>query len=75
MTMAPFGEPEESRPVFRALRALRDEIRESWPGEAPDAFGELSMGMSGDFEVAAEEGATLLRIGRMLYTPDESSGS
>ena len=75
MTMAPFGEPEESRPVFRALRALRDEIRESWPGEAPDAFRELSMGMSGDFEVAAEEGATLLRIGRMLYTPDESSES
>ena len=73
MTMAPFGDPEQSRPVFRALRTLRDEIQETWPGGAPEAFGDLSMGMSGDFEVAAEEGATLLRIGRILYTPEESS--
>ena len=68
MTMAAVGEPEEARPIFRALRELRDEIAETLPEPSRPAFSELSMGMSDDFEVAAEEGATLLRIGRILYT-------
>jgi pyridoxal phosphate enzyme (YggS family) len=63
MTMAPLdSDPESARPVFRALRELRDELRTpSVP--LPD----LSMGMSGDFEVAIEEGATLIRIGSALF--------
>ena len=48
---------EDSRPAFRALRELRDR----------HGLGELSMGMSGDFEVAVEEGATMVRIGRALF--------
>ena len=57
MTMAPFGEPEESRPFFRALRML---------GEL-HGLSQLSMGMSNDYEVAVEEGATLLRVGSALF--------
>ena len=66
MTMAPFAEnPEEARPVFQRLRTLRDRLRDiSSPGPALD---ELSMGMSRDFEVAIEEGATIIRVGRTLY--------
>ncbi|CAM3726677.1 YggS family pyridoxal phosphate-dependent enzyme [Cohnella lubricantis] len=65
MTMAPLESgPEETRPVFRGLRKLRDELN------AREAFGEpiteLSMGMSGDFEVAIEEGATWVRLGSVL---------
>jgi hypothetical protein len=64
MTMAPAtDDPERARPVFAALAALRDEAR-GLPG-AP-ALTELSMGMTDDFEVAVEEGATLVRIGRGL---------
>ncbi len=65
MTMAPYStNAEEARPVFSALRALRDELvarraAECWP--------HLSMGMSGDFEVAIEEGATLVRIGTAIF--------
>jgi uncharacterized pyridoxal phosphate-containing UPF0001 family protein len=64
MTMAPFvDDPEDVRPVFRTLREIRDEAcaRGYLDGR------ELSMGMSGDFEVAVEEGATIVRIGRILY--------
>ena len=68
MTMAREGEPEEARPVFRALRELKNEIAASLPESRSARFSELSMGMSADFEVAVEEGATLLRIGRILYT-------
>ncbi len=65
MTVAPLAnDPETVRPVFRELRALRDRLR---VGVAGDAFCELSMGMSGDFEVAIEEGATMVRIGRALF--------
>lgn len=60
MTIAPYhDDPEASRPVFRALRNLRDRL----------ALGALSMGMSGDFEVAAEEGATYVRVGSALFAP------
>ena len=56
--------PEESRPAFRALRELRDGLREK-PGG--DSLRELSMGMSADFEVAVEEGATIVRIGSAIF--------
>lgn len=70
MTMAPLeSEAEDTRPVFRALRELRDEInRASWT-EKP--LTELSMGMSGDFEVAVEEGATWVRLGTVLVGKEE----
>ena len=58
MTIAPYNDdPEASRPVFRKLRGLRDTL----------GLKELSMGMSGDFEVAAEEGATYVRVGSALF--------
>jgi len=63
MTMAPLVEdPEQTRPVFRALREIRDRHREKVPG-----LVHLSMGMTQDFEVAIEEGADLVRIGTALF--------
>lgn len=66
MTLPPyFNAPDRVRPYFQALRELRDRIRaESLPGIAMD---ELSMGMTGDFEAAIQEGATLVRIGTALF--------
>jgi pyridoxal phosphate enzyme (YggS family) len=66
MTMPPFSEdPEESRPYFRVLKELAESITlEKIPGVA---MRELSMGMSGDFEVAVEEGATLVRVGTAIF--------
>ncbi|WP_010270097.1 YggS family pyridoxal phosphate-dependent enzyme [Paenibacillus senegalensis] len=65
MTMAPFeSEPEQTRPVFRRLRELRDELNERAILDKP--VTELSMGMSNDFEVAVEEGATWVRLGSLL---------
>jgi pyridoxal phosphate enzyme (YggS family) len=62
MTMAPFAaEPEATRPIFRALRELRNAQRARHEG-----LSELSMGMTNDFEVAVEEGATLVRVGSAL---------
>lgn len=64
MTMAPLVEdPEEARPVFRALRLLSGRIRESTGGRLGP---ELSMGMTNDYVVAVEEGATLVRIGSAI---------
>jgi len=64
MTMAPYSDnPEDARPVFRALRELRDELQSSHGHPLP----ELSMGMSGDFVPAIEEGATLVRIGSSIF--------
>jgi pyridoxal phosphate enzyme (YggS family) len=54
---------ELARPSFRALRELRTRLRAAFPGLGP----ELSMGMSDDFEVAVEEGATIVRVGRALF--------
>ncbi len=62
MTVPPLLEPEEVRPHFRKLRELRDSIRGSC-----ENCRELSMGMSDDFEVAIEEGATMIRLGRALF--------
>ncbi len=68
MTMPPFfDDPEGARPYFAELRTLRERLQPLVPqgGE----LKELSMGMSGDFEVAVEEGATLVRIGTALFGP------
>ncbi len=65
MTIAPIvADPEEARPYFRRLRRLRDALAERFPGES---WRHLSMGMTDDFEVAIEEGATLVRIGRAIF--------
>lgn len=64
MTMAPFSEnPEYARPYFRRLRELRDAVETSLGVGLP----RLSMGMSGDYEVAVEEGATWVRLGTVLF--------
>jgi len=64
MTMAPIvSEAELTRPVFRGLRQLRDDIEARCRVKLP----QLSMGMTDDFEVAIEEGATLIRIGRAIF--------
>lgn len=67
MTMAPLSaSPEEARPVFAGLRDLRDRLQRDYP----DAdLTELSMGMTNDFEVAVEEGATIVRVGRAIFAP------
>jgi len=63
MTMPPyFDDPEKARPYFAALRDLRDELSAKYSG-----LKELSMGMSGDFEAAIEEGATIVRIGSAIF--------
>ncbi|MFY9748797.1 MAG: YggS family pyridoxal phosphate-dependent enzyme [Acidobacteriaceae bacterium] len=65
MTIAPFDEnPETARVCFRRLRSLRDTLARENPRID---FRELSMGMSGDFEIAIEEGSTLVRIGTALF--------
>jgi PLP dependent protein len=64
MTMPPwFPDPEAARPYFQALRELRDHLRRLTGLPLP----ELSMGMSGDFAVAVEEGATLVRVGTAIF--------
>ncbi|MEX0725005.1 MAG: YggS family pyridoxal phosphate-dependent enzyme [Planctomycetaceae bacterium] len=66
MTMAPFvDDPEWVRPVFRALKTFRDRLVERQNQRL--LLPELSMGMSGDFDVAVEEGATMVRIGSTLF--------
>jgi len=66
MTIAPQSDdPETVRPVFRRLRELRDEVRTS--GIVGREFVHLSMGMTDDFEVAIEEGATMVRVGRAIF--------
>jgi pyridoxal phosphate enzyme (YggS family) len=59
------GEPEAARPYFKALIALRDRLLAG--GADPSTLGELSMGMSHDFEVAVEEGATMVRVGSAIF--------
>ena len=64
MTIPPYKEnPQEARPFFVELRKLRDELEEEFGLELPH----LSMGMSNDFEVAIEEGATIVRVGTKLF--------
>jgi pyridoxal phosphate enzyme (YggS family) len=67
MAIPPIPErPEDSRPYFQMLRRLRDEVR----SQAPEV-AELSMGMTDDFEVAIEEGASIIRVGRAIFGPRE----
>ncbi len=63
MTMPPFLAPEAVRPYFRALRELRDRLQD----RAGLCLPELSMGMSGDYEVAVAEGSTLVRVGTAIF--------
>ena len=66
MTLPPyFEDPEQSRPFFRRLRELRDEF--AGRGLFANGKGELSMGMTHDFAVAIEEGATMVRIGTAIF--------
>lgn len=68
MTIGPFlPDPEGSRPMFRRLRQLRDELGAL--GQTNVRMEHLSMGMTGDFEVAIEEGATIIRLGTALFGP------
>lgn len=65
MTMAPFvADPETVRPVFASLRALLDALRERFSAQD---WRHLSMGMTDDFEVAVEEGSTMVRVGRAIF--------
>jgi pyridoxal phosphate enzyme (YggS family) len=67
MTMAPIVEhPDQARPVFASLRALRDALRTRFPALP---LAHLSMGMTDDFEAAIAEGATMVRIGRAIFGP------
>jgi pyridoxal phosphate enzyme (YggS family) len=66
MTLPPVPDtPEDARPFFRRLRELRDEWLAA--GVPASMLRELSMGMSGDFEVAIEEGATIVRVGTAIF--------
>ncbi|MCI0337581.1 MAG: YggS family pyridoxal phosphate-dependent enzyme [Acidobacteria bacterium] len=68
MALPPFIEnPEEMRPFFRRLRELRDQAQRA--GVVGEHFNDLSMGMSNDFEVAIEEGATFIRVGTAIFGP------
>lgn len=66
MALPPFfDQPERARPFFRRMRELLDMLRADDP--RPEKLTELSMGMSGDFEVAIEEGATIVRVGTAIF--------
>ena len=71
MTMAPLcDEPEKSRPIFRRLREMQEKV--AGLGIKKVEMGILSMGMSHDFEVAVEEGATMVRVGSRLFKGADS---
>lgn len=71
MTMAPYGASETRlHAVFGGLRDLAEQARTTWRRPFP----ELSMGMSGDFEVAIAEGATLVRVGSAIFSGEEANG-
>lgn len=68
MTMAPRGSSEEARRTFGGLRCLLEELRAGLPAGERECFSELSMGMSEDWPEAIAEGATFVRIGRMIFS-------
>jgi pyridoxal phosphate enzyme (YggS family) len=71
MTLPPlFDEAERARPFFRKLRELRDQLASQ--GVFRDRAGELSMGMTHDYEIAIEEGATIVRIGTAIFGERQS---
>lgn len=63
-------DPENARSFFRDLRRLRDRISTTW-----STVRELSMGMSDDFEIAIEEGSTMIRVGRAIFGPRMTQGT
>jgi uncharacterized pyridoxal phosphate-containing UPF0001 family protein len=66
MTIPPyFDDPEKARPYFARLRDLRDTLLKE--GLEPGLVRELSMGMSHDFEIAVQEGATIVRLGTAIF--------
>jgi uncharacterized pyridoxal phosphate-containing UPF0001 family protein len=66
MTLPPYFEnPDCGRPYFKTLRELRNDVQTQ--GHFGDYPGELSMGMSHDFEIAIEEGATMVRVGTAIF--------
>lgn len=69
---APVDDPEDNRPVFARLRAWRDRLQARDGGQSLQA---LSMGMSRDFEIAIEEGATVVRVGSDLFGPRPAKGA
>lgn len=72
MTMAPYSEnPEDARPVFARCRELFEEMKLAGLGDG--RFNILSMGMSGDYEVAIEEGSNLVRVGSAIFGPRDPS--
>ncbi|HAF66443.1 MAG TPA: hypothetical protein DCG91_01480 [Clostridiales bacterium UBA9857] len=73
MTIVPYSQsPEDARPHFRNLRLLRDDMLNA--GIPADSLKELSMGMSSDYQVAIEEGATVIRLGTALFAPRQGTG-
>ncbi len=73
MIVPPFSEDvEKTRPFFRRLREMRDQLAKN--GAFKNGKGELSMGMSHDFEVAIEEGATVVRVGTAIFGERERPG-
>ncbi|MDR1712908.1 MAG: YggS family pyridoxal phosphate-dependent enzyme [Coriobacteriales bacterium] len=68
MTMAPLGSPDAARTTFAGLRQLRDAWAPRFAGSDHVQLEELSMGMSDDFTIAVQEGATIVRIGRSIWT-------
>ena len=68
MCIPPFDrKPEDARPYFARLRQLRNELETSFASTGTPCFPHLSMGMSQDFEIAIEEGATLVRVGTDIF--------
>ena len=69
MGMATFtSEPDQIRSEFRSLKSIFDHLKETYFKDKED-FKEISMGMSGDYKIALEEGATIVRIGSLLFGP------
>lgn len=74
MVLPPWSaDPEAARPWFRRLRQLRDSLLDA--GAPPACLDELSMGMSHDFEVAIEEGSTMVRVGTAIFGPRSPRGT
>jgi uncharacterized pyridoxal phosphate-containing UPF0001 family protein len=74
MTLAPLVErAEDVRYVFAKLRTIRDRLKDSWSPYFD--LSELSMGMSNDYQVAVEEGATIIRVGRAMIEDTEEARS
>lgn len=70
MTMAPQGDPQGARVTFKGLRELCDQLRATLPEDEAAVFKELSMGMSEDWSCAIEEGSSMVRIGRAIFSGD-----